>query len=202
MMNKITELSQLDLQGTYSYADYLTWQFQERVELIKGKIYAMAPAPNVQHQSIARELGGQLYTFFHKKPCKLFFAPFDVRLYNRKKSILKNQEIYTVVQPDLCVICDTNKLDTQGCNGAPDWVIEILAKGNSKRETQDKFALYQESGVLEYWLIYPYEQSVHQFVLNEQTEKYELLAMFSSEDKASPLLFPDLMIDLAEVFFE
>ena len=107
-----------------------------------------------------------------------------------------------MVQPDLCVICNPEQLDVQGCNGAPDWIIEILSAGNSKRETQEKFTLYQESGVKEYWIVYPYEQSVHQFVLNEQTEKYELITMYSGEDKASPALFPDLLIDLAEVFAE
>ena len=185
-MTKITKLSQLDLNATYSYADYLTWQFEETVELIKGKIMLMFRRTEFRHQSIVTELGGQLYSFFHKKPCKLFYAPFDVRLHNKRKSILTNKEIYTVVQPDLCVICDIGKLDTLGCNGAPDWIIEILSKGNSKRETQEKYALYQESGVKEYWLVYPYEQSVHQFVLHEQAEKYELVAMFSVEDKASP----------------
>ncbi len=201
-MNPINKLSQLDLNETYSYADYLTWQFDETVELIKGKIQMMSPAPNVRHQSIVTELGGHLYSFFRKKPCKLFYAPLDVRLYNKRKSILTNKEIFTVVQPDLCVICNPEQLDVQGCNGAPDWIIEILSAGNSKRETQEKFTLYQESGVKEYWIVYPYEQSVHQFVLNEQTEKYELITMYSGEDKASPALFPDLLIDLAEVFAE
>ncbi len=201
-MSPINKLSQLDLNETYSYADYLTWQFDETVELIKGKIQMMSPAPNVRHQSIVTELGGHLYSFFRKKPCKLFYAPLDVRLYNKRKSILTNKEIFTVVQPDLCVICNPEQLDVQGCNGAPDWIIEILSAGNSKRETQEKFTLYQESGVKEYWIVYPYEQSVHQFVLNEQTEKYELITMYSGEDKASPALFPDLLIDLAEVFAE
>ena len=81
-------------------------------------------------------------------------------------------------------------------------IIEVLSKGNSKRETQEKFALYQESGVKEYWLVFPYEQSVHQFVLNAQTEKYELIKMFSGDDQASPVLFPDLLIDLSDVFAE
>lgn len=201
-MTKITSLSQLDLNDTYSYADYLTWQFEETVELIKGKVQLMSPAPNVRHQSISWRFNGLLFQYFRDKSCRAFAAPFDVRLYNRKKSMLTNKEIYTVVQPDLCVICDTGKLDQQGCNGAPEWIIEILSKGNCKRETQEKYALYQESGVKEYWLVYPYEQSVHQFVLNEQTEKYELLAMFSAEDNAGPVLFPDLAIDLSEVFAE
>ncbi|TAN51951.1 MAG: Uma2 family endonuclease [Methylococcaceae bacterium] len=201
-MTNITQLSQLDLNASYSYADYLTWRFDETVELIKGKIVLMSPAPNVKHQDISMNLSHGLKGFFRHKPCRVYAAPFDVRLYNRKKSILANRDIHTVVQPDLCVICNTGILDEQGCNGAPDWVIEILSKGNSKRETQDKYQLYQDSGVKEYWLVFPYEQSVHQFVLNELTEKYELIAMLAAEDRASPALFPDLVIDLAEVFAE
>jgi Uma2 family endonuclease len=201
-MAKITQLSQLDLNSTYSYADYLTWQFEETVELIKGKIQLMSPAPNVRHQSIERNFLIDIGVYLRGKKCKVFPAPFDVRLYDRKKSILANQDIYTVLQPDLCVICDADKLDYNGCNGAPDWIIEILSKGNSKREMQIKYALYQEAGVKEYWLVYPSEQAAHQFVLNEATEKYELIAMFSDEDMASPRLFPELVIDLAEVFSE
>lgn len=199
-MSKITQLSQLDLNGTYSYADYLTWQFDETVELIKGKIMLMSPAPNVKHQSISMRLSGGLYPFFKQQKCRLFAAPFDVRLYDRKKSTVANQEIYTVVQPDLCVICDRDKIDVQGCLGAPDWIIEILSPGNSKREMQIKYALYQESGVKEYWLVYPYEQAVYQFILDEDTEKYRLFAMHSGVDKATPSLFPDLEVDLQEVF--
>ncbi|MDP2902909.1 MAG: Uma2 family endonuclease, partial [Methylovulum sp.] len=127
---------------------------------------------------------------------------FDVRLYDRKKSLLANTDIYTVVQPDLCVICDKTKLDIQGCNGAPDWVIEILSLGNSKKEVNIKHKLYQESGVGEYWLIYPYEEVVQQFVLNGQTETYQLLNSYSGDDKASPHLFVDLAIDLQKLFEE
>jgi len=199
-MAKITQLSQLDLNGTYNYADYLTWQFDEALELIKGKIMLMSPAPNVRHQSIATHLTGLLYAYFKNKKCRLFVAPFDVRLYDRKKSILASQEIHTVVQPDLCVICDPEKLDEQGCNGAPDWIIEILSKGNSKREMSIKYELYRESGVTEYWLVYPEQLAIHQFVLNESTEKYELLGMFSGDGKVSPVLFPELAIDLDDVF--
>jgi Uma2 family endonuclease len=200
-MAVITELSQLDLNGTYSYADYLLWQFEERVELIKGKIMLMA-APNVKHQSLSGELSRQIGNFFHRKDCKLFVAPFDVKLYDSQKSKLADQEVFTVVQPDLCVICDKDKLTEQGCDGAPDWIIEILSKGNSKKETRFKYQLYEENGVREYWLVYPYEQAVHQFVLNEKTQKYELAAMFPGDEVASPILFPDLKIDLAEVFAE
>lgn len=201
-MAKITELSQLDLNGRYSYADYLTWQFDDAVELVKGKIIAMSPAPSAKHQRIVTELGGQLYVFFRDKPCRLFFAPFDVRLYDRRKSIVASQEIYSVVQPDLCVICDKSKIDEKGCLGAPDWVVEILSAGNSKQEMQIKYQLYQESGVKEYWMVYPYEQAVHQFVLDEQANAYQLTAMYSGDDIAVSVLFPDCRIDLTEVFAE
>jgi Uma2 family endonuclease len=197
-MTPITQLSQLDLNKTYSYADYITWQFDEMVELIKGKISLMCPAPNVQHQSISGNLHAICHPFFRHKKCRVFAAPFDVRLYDRKKSILANQEIHTVVQPDLCVICQPEFLDKQGCNGAPDWIIEILSKGNSKKELQIKYELYQESGVSEYWLVYPYEQTVHQFVLEKG--QYQLKKMYTNGDKASPYLFPDLAIEVNEIF--
>lgn len=201
-MAKITQLSELDLNGTYTYADYLTWQFDEMVELIKGKIMVMSPAPNLRHQSISWTLNGLLFNYFRHKSCHAFSAPFDVSLYDRKKSILKNEESYTVVQPDLCVICNPEILDQHGCNGAPDWIIEIVSKSTAKKDIHAKYALYEESGVREYWLVFPSEQVVHQFVLNAETEKYQLIAMFANDEMISPTLFPDLQIDLTEVFSE
>ncbi|MDD2865087.1 MAG: Uma2 family endonuclease [Methylococcales bacterium] len=198
-MPKITALSQLDLNKTYSYADYLTWQLGEIVELVKGKISAMEPAPNVSHQRISIRLSGTLYDYFKHKKCELFAAPFDVRLYDRKKSILKNQDIQTVVQPDLCVVCNPEFLDEQGCNGAPDWIIEILSKGNSKREMQVKYELYREAGVTEYWIVHPNDCAIHQFVLNENG-RYDLVKMFTDDDVATPHLFPDLAVKLEEIF--
>jgi Uma2 family endonuclease len=103
-----------------------------------------------------------------------------------------------VVQPDLCVICSPEILDVQGCNGAPDWIIEILSKGNSKREMNIKYDLYQESGVTEYWLVYPEQQAIHQFVLDEHG-RYQLKHMIA-EGAATPTLFPELAVDLADVF--
>ncbi len=198
-MAKITQLSQLDMSASYSYADYLTWQFEETVELIKGKISLMSPAPNVNHQRLSMCLSGQLFSYFRHKSCQVFAAPFDVRLYDRRKSILANQEIFTVVQPDICVICDPDKLDEQGCNGAPDWIIEIVSKSSSKKDAQIKHALYAESGVTEYWLVFPYETIVQQFVLNDEGQ-YQLRCSFAGDDMATSHLFPDLSIDLSELF--
>jgi Uma2 family endonuclease len=201
-MIKITELSQLDLNATYSYADYLTWRLEETVELIKGKIMEMSPAPSLKHQRISRNMLLPIGNFLRKNPCQVFHAPFDVKLYDSKKSKLRDQEVFSVVQPDLCVICNPEKLTEQGCNGAPDWIIEVLSPGNTKKEMHLKFDLYQENGVTEYWLVYPYEQAVYQFVLDQDTEKYQLFAMYAGDDVANSTLFPDLHIDLTDVFAE
>jgi len=193
----ITSLDQLDPNGTYTYADYLLWQFQERVELIRGKLFPMSPAPSRKHQDIVRNL----YTFFAlkftDKACKWYPAPFDVRL----KPLLDtpDNKTYTVVQPDLCVICDPAKLDERGCVGAPDLVVEILSPGNTKKEMQIKFDLYCENGVKEYWVVFPPEEHIQVFALNEAGE-YVLSKRFNTGDTATSDLFPDLQVPLDELF--
>jgi Uma2 family endonuclease len=199
-MSTITEFSQLDLDKSYSYADYLTWKFNERVEIIKGKVMLMAPAPNLKHQELSGELSYQIAHYLRHKNCKLFVAPFDVKLYDSKKQHLTDDDAYTVVQPDLCVICDRNKLTTQGCDGAPDWIIEIVSKGNAKKDLLLKYELYQENGVGEYWLVYPYEEAIHQFILNSEKQRYQLHQIYAQDGFISPCLFPDLKMDLAEIF--
>ena len=133
----ITDISQLDPSKRYSYADYLTWQFKERVELFKGWLAKLA-APSTFHQMISGELHRQLANHFRKSGCRVFSAPFDVRLPDNLKST-EDKTIYSVVQPDLCVICDDAKIDAKGCLGAPDWILEILSPGNNKAEIQSKF---------------------------------------------------------------
>ncbi|GHB67401.1 Uma2 family endonuclease [Persicitalea jodogahamensis] len=197
-MATITQLSQLDLDGTYSYADYLKWEFQERVELLRGKIFPMSPAPSVRHQQVSTMLQGFLFNYFLSTDCRLFSAPFDVRLYDRKKSLKADKDIFTVVQPDLCVVCDSVKLkDNQSCNGAPDLVVEILSPGNTKREMKDKFELYEEAGVQEYWLVHPLDESVQIYVLNE-AEQY--IGLQPATEVAQSVIFSGLSVDLAEVF--
>jgi len=197
-MSDITSLSQLDLTARYTYADYLLWQFSERVELIKGYIMRMS-APSSRHQRISGNLQFALMKYFYKSACQIYDAPFDVRFYDAQKSLKADKDIYTVVQPDLCVICDKSKIDERGCLGAPDWIIEILSPGNSKKEVQKKYDLYEEHGVREYWVVYPNEQSVFQFVLNGQG-KYCLHKIFAEDDVMPSYLFPDLLIDLKDVF--
>ncbi|MCC5946339.1 MAG: Uma2 family endonuclease, partial [Bernardetiaceae bacterium] len=118
---------------------------------------------------------------------------------DKAKSQKANREVYTVVQPDLCVICDKNKIDRRGAIGAPDLIVEILSPGNAKKEMQTKYALYEEAGVREYWIVYPSEHVLQQFVLNEEN-KYELKNSFAENDIAHAHIFPDLKVDLGEVF--
>ncbi|WP_027001885.1 Uma2 family endonuclease [Hugenholtzia roseola] len=200
-MKYITDINELDLNGTYTYADYLTWRFEQSVELIKGKIFKMSPAPSRKHQKISFNLSGIFYNQLKGKSCRAFAAPFDVRLLDKKKSLKANTEIYTVVQPDICVICDKSKLDERGCIGAPDLIIEILSPGNSKKEMRTKYALYEESGVKEYWVLYPSEHVLQQYILNEN-EKYELKNNFAEDEVFNSHIFADLQIDLSEIFEE
>lgn len=200
-MTTITDISQLDLNKVYSYADYLTWRFEQTVELIKGKVWRMSPAPKTKHQRISFVISGMFFNYLKSQPCNAFAAPFDVRLYNKQESINANKDILTVVQPDLCIICDNSKIDELGCNGAPDLIVEILSKGNSKKEMRVKYDLYEESGVREYWIADPERQTVHVFVLNED-EKYQLLKIFLRDDILSSDILPDMKIDLQQVFPE
>jgi Uma2 family endonuclease len=199
-MKEIKELSQLDLNATYTYADYLTWKFDEMVEIVKGKLLPMSPAPSPNHQRVSRRILNKFENFLEGKTCEVFDAPFDVRLYDKKKSVKANKDIVTVVQPDICVVCDAKKVDDKGCLGAPDLVIEILSIGNSKRDLQIKYELYEESGVKEYWIVDPVYQTAQQFVLGEN-DKFQHIKMWLNEDIISPTLFTELKIDLSKVFY-
>ena len=192
----ITALSQLDDNKTYSYADYLRWKFEERVELIRGKIAAMS-APSMKHQKISRKINHYLSNALWHTSCELFAAPFDVRLplFNAKK----NSEVITVVQPDICVICDKNKLDTKGCIGAPDLIVEIISPGNSRRELKDKYEIYQEAGVKEYWIVNPLEKTINIYSLNEKGIYIGLQPLVEGDFATTPII-PNLQVDLTEVF--
>ncbi len=198
-MSTITDLSQLKADAVYSYADYLGWKLEQAVELIRGKILKMSPAPKTRHQRIAFNLSGLFYVHLKKSDCQAFAAPFDVRLPDRRKSAGANQDIFTVVQPDLCVICDASKIDENGCLGAPDLVVEILSKGNANKEMRLKFELYEEAGVREYWVADPERQLVHLFQLGSD-ERYLPAQIFLRDDVLQSAIFPDLRIDLREVF--
>ena len=192
----------LDLNGTYTYADYLKWNFEvggipQRLELIKGKIFNMSPAPSRRHQETHSTLFVKIGQFLSKKPCKIYSAPFDVRLTPRKAD--KRDKVYTIVQPDLCVVCDLNKLDDAGCVGAPDLIVEILSPGNSRKEMKEKFEVYEENGVKEYWLIYPYDEYVMVYTLNNEGKFIGSKPFVKDEFIVSKVL-PGLEIPVGEIF--
>lgn len=193
----ITNLDDLDLTKQYSYADYLTWQFQERLELIKGYIHKMSLAPARKHQKILWNVITPFSAYFKDARCEVYPAPFDVRL--PRKSSEADKEIFTVLQPDLCVICDLSKLDDRGCVGAPDLIVEILSPGNTKKEMKHKYDAYEEAGVKEYWLIQPDDRNVFPFVLNDQG-KFIGLHPLTDEDILISVVFPDLHVDLSKLF--
>lgn len=188
--------AELDLNGTYTYADYLKWTFEERLEIIKGKIFPMS-APARIHQRISSNLFGEIYLYLRDKKCEVYSAPFDVRLTPLKRN--NSDKVHTIVQPDICVICDLDKLDDKGCVGAPDLMIEILSPGNTRKEMREKYEVYEENGVKEYWLVEPQDKCVFVYVLNE-AGKYIGLQPVTDEDILISTTFPELQIDLSRVF--
>ena len=164
----ITDIRQLDPHATYSYADYLTWQFTEWVELLRGKIVRRMAGPTDQHQALVVELSRLLANHLHRQRCQVRVAPYDVRLI-KSGSRATDAAIRTVVQPDVCVICDPTKIEKRGCLGAPDLIIEVTSPGTATRDWKDKFDLYEENGVGEYWIVDPAGQSLSVFVLVADT---------------------------------
>jgi len=189
------QLADLDINKIYTYADYYKWKFEERVELIKGKIFEMSPAPNRLHQEIAGKLYLRLGTFLYNNPCKVYIAPFDVRLPRKSKN---DKDITTVLQPDLCVICDPSKLDVRGCIGAPDIVVEVLSPSNNKKELKNKYEVYEEAGVKEYWVVFPIERTM--FIYTLVDGKFSPSKLMVGGDVVTSAILPGFSLDLTELF--
>lgn len=185
----------LDLDQLYTYADYLKWNFEERLELIRGKIFPMAPAPTPTHQRISANLEVPLFQHLKGKTCEVFHAPFDVRF---PKLSTSNEDIVTVLQPDICVICDPAKIDDKGCLGAPDIVVEILSPSNSKKEMKTKYDIYEEHGVKEYWVVFPTERIVLMYQLHNGS--YVASKPKTEGDMIVSELLPGFSLGVAELF--
>ena len=179
----------------FTYADYLNFSDDERVEIIKGKIFKMSPALSSLHQIISRNISGLHYIRLKGQKCQFFSAPFDVILPVAGKDFEQSDK---VVQPDVCVICDPEKIRKQGCFGAPDWIIEILSPNTAKKDLQDKFSLYEESGVNEYWIVEPKNSTVEVFVLNDG--KYARINTYVQDDIIPCQILEGMTIDMTEVF--
>ena len=189
-------LADLDFSKDYTYADYLKWTFEERLELIKGKLFRMSPAPSRLHQDLSWIIAGELFAYLKGKSCKAYTAPFDVRLPRKSKD---DKDIITVVQPDICVIYDPAKLDDKGCLGAPDIVVEILSPGNNKKELANKYEVYEESGVKEYWMITPTEKVFFQYTLNKDGRYISSRPLTEGDAVITPIL-PGFALNLDELF--
>lgn len=195
-MEAITSLQQLDPTATYSYSDYLTWRFSDMVEIVRGRIQKMSPAPLSHHQIVVINLATSIRQYLRGKSCRVFVAPFDVRL--SKKSDTSDDHITTVVQPDVCIVCDKTKIDRRGCAGVPDLVVEVLSPGNIAYDTQVKYALYEEFGVPELWLVSPGDENVAVYYL--QDGKYALHAEYAEPGDIPVAALPGFSLDWSEIF--
>ncbi|CAD5278849.1 MULTISPECIES: Uma2 family endonuclease [unclassified Imperialibacter] len=181
-----------------TYADYLTWPDGERWEIIDGMPYNMSPAPSRRHQKISGTIHFHLQNFLRNKKCEVYASPFDVRL---SEDYSQEELVENVVQPDLSVFCDKNKLDEKGAIGAPDLVVEILSPSTSKKDMSEKLLLYQKFEVKEYWVVDPEGEDVRVFVLDENGRFY-LFSILKKEEALKSKLFSGLTIPLEELFAE
>lgn len=183
------------IEERWTYGDYLKWPNEERWELIDGVAYDMSPSPSRRHQEIVGELYRQISTYLLDKPCQVYVAPFDVRLPEADEA---EEEIETVVQPDIVVVCETKKLDDRGCLGAPDIIIEILSPYTAKKDLITKYHLYERHQVKQYWIFDPVTEEAMIFKLKEN--KYVKPEEYKKEEKIQVDIFKGLEIDLSTIF--
>jgi Uma2 family endonuclease len=185
----------------YSYADYLTWTDDTMREIIDGIVYTFS-APFRKHAKTVSSLFLKAGSYIErrKRKCEIYTAPFDVRLPINGEII--DNKIYNVVQPDICVICDPEKLDYRGCIGAPDLVVEVISLSTSKKDLNQKFFLYEKSGVREYWVVYPNDKAVMVYLLqpNGKYDEGTAYEVINGSTKVPVLTLPGLFIDLNELF--
>ncbi len=182
----------------YTYSDYLEWDKDGRIEIIEGELIMMG-APARIHQKIVTELARQFGNFLEGKKCEVYVSPFTVRLFEKNDD--NSDSVDTVVEPDLSIICDLDKLDKQGCKGAPDMIIEILSPSTMRHDRFVKFNLYQKAGVKEYWIISPEEQSVQVFLLNDNG-LYVQDNVYDQNDIAKVNSLRGCFIELSKLFSE
>jgi Uma2 family endonuclease len=175
------------LGNGFTYTDYAGWPEDERWEIINGEAYAMTPAPSTRHQKISLYLCTQFASFFKGKGCETYPAPTDV--------VFDNQNI---VQPDLLVVCDKNKITEKNIQGAPDLIVEILSPSTALKDKREKRALYERFGVREYLIVYPAEEIVERLALTDG--HYGIADVFGWNEVLPLASFPELHLNLWEVF--
>ena len=185
-------------KARYTFADCLTWEEKERIEIIEGEAVMMAP-PSRIHQEISVAITSQLYNFLEGKRCKVYLAPFAVRLFEKDGEA--PEDVDTMVEPDISVVCDGDKLDKHGCKGAPDLVVEILSPSSLRHDRFVKLGLYQRAGVREYWIVDPEYKSVQVFT-QDGGGSLRISEEYGREDVARVNVLEGCFIDLSKVFFE
>lgn len=188
----------LPMEKRYTLANALTWDEQERIELIYGDPVMMSPPPVRIHQKASISLATQLNNYLSGKKCEVYAAPFAVRPFERDGD--SPEDVDTMVEPDITVVCDPSKLDDIGCKGAPDLVMEILSPSTQRHDKLTKFNLYQRAGVREYWIVDPVSKSVQVFVL--ENGYYAAKDFGAVGDRLKVNILEDCTIDLSEVFPE
>lgn len=181
--------------GEYKYSDYLNWTEDERWELINGEAYAMSPAPSRIHQEIVGELFLQIGSYLRGKDCKVYVAPFDVVLIESNQN---EQDSKNVVQPDITVVCDKEKLDDKGCKGSPDMVIEVVSPSTVSQDYVKKLNIYEKYAIREYWIVNPKNNNVFVYKLDEN-KQYSEVKVYDIKDKIKVGIFDNLVIDLNKV---
>jgi len=192
----MSALAQHQGEPRFTYGDYVQWNNDDRWELIDGVPYNMSPSPTRRHQGILLTLATQIRLFLEGKPCKVYVAPFDVRLPEASEP---DEEVLTVVQPDIVVVCDPSKLDDKGCRGAPDFIVEIVSPSTSARDQVTKTALYERHGVKEYWLIHPIDNLLTIRLLGTDG-KYGAPLIREGKGRAAVSVLPGLDVDLDATF--
>jgi len=179
----------------YTYKDYLTFPEDERIEIIEGEIFNMSPAPARIHQKLISKLSQVLQNYIDSNngECEVYVAPFDVILKNDNEETINSKSI---VQPDISVICDKNKLTDSGCTGSPDMIIEIVSPSNSSHDYITKLNLYQKYKVKEYWIIDPRVKKTYVYKLGEN-EFYDMVNSYTFQDKVKVNIYDDLEIDFS-----
>jgi len=181
----------------YSYEDYLSDNEKEKIEIINGEIFKLAPPHSRRHQQILRELLIEFTLFLRENSSEgeAYCAPFDVRLQAENKD---NDEVYNVVQPDITVIYDKSKLDERGCQGTPDMIIEILSPSSIKLDKWEKYYLYEKVGVKEYWIVDAMNEFIEVFLFDEN--KFESFGVFTKDDMIQVQTIRGLELDLKHIF--
>ena len=194
--NRIEEVEEPDHSLTYTYANYSQWKFLERLELLRGRIFRLA-SPSIKHQRICLKLAAHLYTFLRGKTCQVIIPPYDIRLpvKNRKK----DDEVTTVVQPDLSVFCDPLKVEDRAAIGAPDLLVEVLSPGNTRYDLHDKYEIYQEAAVKEYWIVDPVKASVQVSLLAEEG-RFGPAEVRTGDQLLQPQSLPGFSIAVKDLF--